>query len=137
MSKETFTKKILFYDAIGFGAAMLTIWLDEIIDIPHLVFGADATPINVTEALIESLMVFLLGIGVMTVTWTLLKKIKYLEGFLPVCSFCKKIRVDDRWIPIVDYITDNSAARFTHSCCPQCVEKHYGGFLKNRAKKCA
>ena len=137
MSKEIFAKKILLYDAIGFGAAIMAIWLDEILDIPHLVLGAAATPVNATEALFESLIVFFLGIGVIAVTWNLLKRIKYLEGFLPVCSFCKKIRVGDKWIPIVDYIRDHSEARFTHGCCPQCVEEHYGSILKDKAKKCA
>jgi hypothetical protein len=137
MNKEVFVRKIILYDVIGFSAAMLTIWLDEIIDIPSVVFGADSTPVNVTEALIESLMVFFLGIGVIVITWSLLKRIKYLEGFLPVCSFCKKIRVNDKWIPIVDYISDHSAARFTHGCCPQCVEEHYGNILKDKAKKYA
>ncbi|SPD75118.1 conserved hypothetical protein [uncultured Desulfobacterium sp.] len=133
--KKRITKMLIVYDSIGFGAAMLAIWLDEIIDIPSLLFGAEATPINITEAIIESMMVLFLGIGVITATWSLLKKIKYLEGFLPVCSFCKKIRVNDKWIPIVDYVSDHSAAQFSHGCCPQCVEEHYGRYLKDKTRK--
>lgn len=53
-------------------------------------------------------------------------QVKQLRGLLPICSFCKKIR-DDKgyWQHIESYIRDHSDADFTHSICPQCVEKYY------------
>lgn len=52
--------------------------------------------------------------------------IKTLQGILPICSFCKKIR-DDRgyWNQVEEYISSRSDAEFTHSFCPECVKKHY------------
>lgn len=52
-------------------------------------------------------------------------RITYLEGFLRVCSFCKKIHAGDQWIPIEEYISDHSAALFSHGLCPQCMKRHY------------
>ncbi len=47
-----------------------------------------------------------------------------LEGLLPICSYCKKIRDDDRqWRQIESYIAQRSEARFSHSVCPECHEK--------------
>jgi hypothetical protein len=62
-----------------------------------------------------------------TLTWTrrALARITYLEGFLRVCSFCKKIHAGDQWIPIEEYISDHSAALFSHGLCPQCMKRHY------------
>jgi len=56
-----------------------------------------------------------------------ISKIKTLSGLLPICSWCKKIR-DDKgyWNQIEAYIRDHSEAEFSHSICPECVEKHYG-----------
>jgi len=52
-------------------------------------------------------------------------KIKNLQGLLPICSYCKKIRNDqDYWEQIETYVTDHSQAEFTHGICPDCVEKH-------------
>ncbi len=55
-----------------------------------------------------------------------LAKIKTLSGFLPICSFCKKIR-DDKgyWNQIETYIQDHSEAEFTHCICQECAKKLY------------
>jgi hypothetical protein len=45
---------------------------------------------------------------------------------LPICAACKKIR-DDKgyWNQIEAYISEHSAAEFSHGICPECVEKLY------------
>ena len=58
-----------------------------------------------------------------------LSKIKVLSGFLPTCSFCKKIRNDKgEWEQIETYIRDRSEAQFSHGICPECMEKRYPGY---------
>jgi hypothetical protein len=61
--------------------------------------------------------------------------IKKLEGILPVCSFCKKIRKedssdndDDQWVRIEKYIQDRTEAMFSHSICPECMKVNYPEF---------
>ena len=50
-----------------------------------------------------------------------LSQVKQLQGILPICSHCKKIR-DDRnyWQRVESYISEHSAAQFSHSICPDC-----------------
>lgn len=58
-------------------------------------------------------------------------EIKVLKGFLPICSFCKKIRDESgNWVEIERYIDARSEAKFSHSLCPECAKEHYGEFLK-------
>lgn len=53
-----------------------------------------------------------------------LDTIKTLQGLLPVCSLCKKIRdKQDHWHSMEAYITSHSEAKFSHSYCPQCATK--------------
>ena len=134
MTKEEFTKKITAFECAGFLIVIIILWLDEILDIPFNIFGGQATPINYTESLFETVLVGALAVIVVTMTRRLLEKIRYLEGILPVCSFCKKIRKDDQWINIDSYIRDHSAVEFSHSLCPECREEHYG-FLKSSKDK--
>lgn len=55
-----------------------------------------------------------------------LTEIKALEGILPICSYCKKIRDDDgNWRELEQYISHHSDAEFSHSICPQCTKKHF------------
>ena len=53
-------------------------------------------------------------------------KVKVLNGLLPICSNCKKIR-DDKgyWNRIEAYIHDHSEADFTHGICPICAKNLY------------
>lgn len=53
-----------------------------------------------------------------------LAHIKRLQGLLPICSYCKKIRNDQNyWQEIEHYIHDHSEADFTHGICPGCYER--------------
>ena len=58
-----------------------------------------------------------------------LDHIKTLQGILPICSFCKKIR-DDRgyWSQVEEYISKHSRAAFSHGICPDCMKQHYAEF---------
>ena len=53
-----------------------------------------------------------------------LARVKQLQGLLPICSYCKKIR-DDRnyWQQLENYIGEHSEAQFSHGICPDCFEK--------------
>jgi DNA-binding response OmpR family regulator len=54
-----------------------------------------------------------------------LVQVKELEGILPICSYCKKIRNDqDYWEQFEAYISQHSKARFSHGFCPDCYEKY-------------
>ena len=53
-----------------------------------------------------------------------LTRVKTLQGLLPICSYCKRIRGDDRYWQQVDaYIVEHTDAQFTHGICPACSEK--------------
>jgi hypothetical protein len=53
-------------------------------------------------------------------------RLRRLEGLLPICSYCKKIRdKEDAWHVLELYIEDHSAAEFSHGICPDCLEKHH------------
>ncbi len=50
------------------------------------------------------------------------RKIKVLEGVLPICSYCKKIKDDEGdWLQIEQYIDHHSEAEFSHGVCPTCT----------------
>jgi hypothetical protein len=58
--------------------------------------------------------------------------IKKLEGILPICANCKRIRVDDAaprnlrsWIRIESYLSTRTDALFSHTICPECMKKLY------------
>ena len=55
-----------------------------------------------------------------------LSDVKALSGLIPVCSNCKKVRDDaGYWNQLETFIEEHSEALFSHSLCPECLEKIY------------
>lgn len=52
------------------------------------------------------------------------QKIAKLEGILPLCSNCKRIKGDDgQWHPVEDYIEVKTKTSISHGLCPDCAKK--------------
>ena len=52
------------------------------------------------------------------------REVEILEGLLPICSYCKKIRDDDgKWQMLEKYIEERSDATFTHGICEPCLKE--------------
>lgn len=59
-----------------------------------------------------------------------LAKIEVLDGLLPICASCKKIRdKEGQWHQIESYIRARSQAEFSHGICPECAQKLYAEYL--------
>lgn len=54
-------------------------------------------------------------------------EIRTLQGIIPICSYCKKIRDDQgSWSQMETYIVAHSEAQFSHGICDECVTTHFG-----------
>ena len=52
-----------------------------------------------------------------------LRRVKQLQGLLPICCYCKCIRNDENyWQRVEVYIGEHSDATFSHGICPTCFE---------------
>lgn len=52
---------------------------------------------------------------------TALSEVKQLQGIIPICCYCKKVRSDNKfWQRVEDYIEQRSDAGFSHGICPEC-----------------
>ena len=121
------SKTIILYEIVGFSIIILFLWVDEIFDVPHYLFGSMETPVNTVESIFESIMILIIAIFCIKVTIHLLTQIKILEGRIPICASCKKIRDNNgHWLQIEKYIENHSNASFTHGLCQECMDKLYG-----------
>jgi tetratricopeptide (TPR) repeat protein len=58
-----------------------------------------------------------------------LSEVRTLEGLIPICANCKKVRDDEGfWQAVETYIGQRSGAHFSHSICTQCGPKLYGPY---------
>lgn len=62
-------------------------------------------------------------------------KMKHLEGIIPICMYCKKIRDDmESWQQLEGYISEHSEAHFSHGICPECYQNIAAEELKELKK---
>ena len=119
-------KKVAWYEAGAILFVIVLSWFDEVLDIPHVLLGGAATPINYRESIFESIVIGIVGALIIRHTYKLLTRISYLESILPVCASCKKIRLDPAfWQDMQRLIQERSQREFTHGICPDCIEKYY------------
>lgn len=54
-----------------------------------------------------------------------LTRVNQLTGLLPTCCVCKKIRTPEgKWVQMETYISERSAATFSHGFCDECFKKN-------------
>jgi hypothetical protein len=64
-----------------------------------------------------------------------LAQVKQLEGIIPICAYCKKIRDDQSiWHRMEQYISEHSEAQFSHGICPSCFKGEIDK-METRAKR--
>ncbi|OGU08864.1 MAG: hypothetical protein A2075_20500 [Geobacteraceae bacterium GWC2_58_44] len=69
---------------------------------------------------------------------TALAMVKKLEGIIPICGVCKKIRNDEQsWQQLEQYLSEHSEALFSHGLCPDCFEKEMMGIREMKAARLA
>jgi sigma-B regulation protein RsbU (phosphoserine phosphatase) len=52
-----------------------------------------------------------------------LAAVQLLEGLIPICSYCKRIRSDENsWEQMESYVSAHSSATFSHGVCPTCLD---------------
>jgi PAS domain S-box-containing protein len=55
-----------------------------------------------------------------------LEDVHALKSLVPVCGWCKRIRVDESyWLKVENFIATHTAAQCSHSICPACEKEHF------------
>lgn len=53
------------------------------------------------------------------------REVRQLQGLLPICSYCKRIRDEaDAWSQVEEYVSRRTEAQFSHGICPSCYDQH-------------
>jgi hypothetical protein len=112
--------------AVLAGFFLLTI-INEVVDVPHYLFGDAPTSWEQRkgEVIFEAIIYTMIVLVAVFYYERLKKRISILEGLLPICSSCKKIRQDKDWVVLEEYISSHSLADFSHALCPECIRKLY------------
>lgn len=103
----------------AFAVLLLLIWVNEIFDLPAIVYGEEQRPPSFLSASLLSAFVVL--VAIVTVGQTYVKQQRILAGFITICAGCHKVRIyQNVWQAIEEYISRYCPVEFSHGFCPDC-----------------
>jgi len=123
MARRKNPYRVLVYETVGFVTILVITWLDEFLGFPELVLGGEHPPPEWLEGGVETAAILAVAIPTLLLTRRLLSRLFYLEGFLKVCAWCRKINDGERWISMEDYLASGFRTRTSHGMCPDCFEE--------------
>lgn len=119
MSTTTRVSRIITYEIIGFLTIIGLSWIHELTGLSEVLGGGPYIP-NWRESARETLIVMLTAIPVMVMTKRLTSRLYHLEGFLRVCSWCRKLEHNGEWIALEDFFKQKFKTETSHGMCPAC-----------------
>ena len=117
------SRRILWYETVGFLLLIALSWLNEMVSLPHLLFGSGEHS-SLHEAMMETSALAVVWLMVYLFTKRLLGRLYHLEGFLQVCAWCRKIGHDDGWVQLETYFAKGFDIKTSHGMCPECQAKY-------------
>src|SRR5829696_5230622 len=112
---------MLTLEAAGFLAIVAIIWLDEIFDLPRLLFGAAPTPLRPIEGLLESFLTLAVAAVIVAITYRAFRRIEYLESLIVMCAWCRRVRSGDEWLTVEHFLERQHQSRTSHGICQGCA----------------
>jgi hypothetical protein len=107
---------------VGFSVILVLVWLTELVGLPHLWFGEPAGFVW-TRVLFRSAVLLAIWLWVHLSNRRLIKRLRHLEEFLLVCSWCRKVGHEGKWLMMEDYFGSHLHTETSHGICPECAAK--------------
>lgn len=115
-------RRIVACEAMGFLFIILISWMNELASLSSRLFGAQYVS-SWHESAFETAIVVVVAVPILYITQKLSKRLHYLEGFVKMCAWCRKVEDDGSWVPIEGYLQAHLATQTSHGVCPQCHAK--------------
>jgi len=123
MNSRKHPSQVVLYETLGFLAIIILSWMDELIGLPSLLFGGAPHHPDFRESAMETMVVLIAATPILLLTRRLVSRLFYLETFLKICAWCKRVDAGGRWVPMDMYLAAGFGQRTTHGMCPECYAK--------------
>jgi len=132
MVKNSQLARIVVYQNVGFLAVIALCFLDELLQLPSLIFSGHPFVVLYRRPTLEMLLFLAVWLLVSNSTRRLLKQMRQLEDFLRVCSWCRRIDYKGEWMPLEEFIEQGFDTPTTHGICPECLRQKKDAIEKER-----
>jgi len=120
--------QVVWLELVGFVVIIALSWANELAGLPRLLLGG-AQQTDWRESVVETLVVVVVAVPVIMFTRRIVSRLHYLEGFLRICAWCKRLNRDDEWIPVEEFFQRGFETMTSHAICSECLTKASAGLV--------
>ena len=130
MKKNLQLPQIVLYQHLGFLAIILICFLDELLKLPSLIFSGTPFAFMFRRSTLDMLLILAVWLLVSTSTRRILERIRYLERFMRVCAWCRRINYQGEWMPLEKFMQQGFDTPTTHGICLECLHRQQAAIDK-------
>src|SRR5450432_2283046 len=123
MKKNSQLTRIALYQSLGFLAIIMIGYLDDLLKLPALIFSGQPFAFLYRRSTLDMLLVLAVWFLVSSSTRRILERIRYLEKFMRVCSWCRRINFKGEWMPLEEFMRQGFDTPTTHGICKDCLDQ--------------
>jgi hypothetical protein len=123
MKKNLQLTRIVLYQNLGFLGIMAICYFNDLLKLPSLIFSDHPFAFVYRRSTLEILLVLAVWLLVSASTRRILERLRYLEKFMRVCAWCRKINYHGQWMPLEDFMRHGFDTPTTHGICTGCLRK--------------
>lgn len=122
--------RIALWQLATFVLMALLVWVNELVDLPRLLFQLEPSPANLARGAILTAAV--LFTAILTIGNTYLRSQRLVEEILVICARCGKVKLNaDQWQNWETFVAEESGCRLSHGLCPDCYEQEHRALEKH------
>ena len=116
-------QKAIFWLSMGFVTILVLTWADAFFDFANFLAGSPQQPENATETAIKTVVILMLWIFSAYKVYRIVSRLSYLENFVHLCAWCKRIEQNNEWLSLEEHFMKSSGQSVSHGMCPECAAK--------------
>ena len=132
MKKNSQLTRIVLYQNLGFLGILAICYLDDLLKLPAGVFSEHPFAFVFSRSMLDILLVLAVWFLVSSSTRRILDRIRYLEKFMRVCAWCRRINFKGEWMPLEEFMRQGFDTPTTHGICTECLHKQQAAIEKAR-----
>ena len=121
--QAVYWQRAVLWQSVGFLIIIVLTWCNAIFDLNRYFFGLDRFEDEFNQTAIATGVIFLLWIFSSYKVYRVVSRLTYLENFLHVCAWCRKIEHESQWLSLEDHFTRRTGGQTSHGICPECSKK--------------
>jgi hypothetical protein len=121
--QEVYWQQALFWHGLGFVTIVMVLWADKLFQIGQHLGVSEENTESYLEVSAKSGVVVLLWMFSAYKIYLIVSRLSYLESFLHVCAWCRKIEVKNKWLTVEQHFAQQTGGKASHGICPECASK--------------